>query len=216
MVKLPGKRFEGKLIRGFLHEPVGQAVSAPHDDALALTHGAGGNCESPLLLALADVFAAAGWHVLRYDLPFRIQGKSPSPAQAVRDREGIREAASALREASGARGLSLSGSSYGGRQSTMLAAEDATIAQALLLLSYPLHPPGKPLTLRTEHFPALRTPALFAHGTRDAFGSIDELRAAIALIPARTELIEIAGAPHGLPPKSAASVASQFIEFVAR
>lgn len=183
--------------------------------ALALTHGAGGNSESPLLVALADVFAAAGWHVLRYDLPFRIQGKSPAPAQAVKDREGIREAASALRRASGARHLSLSGSSYGGRQSTMLAAEDASIAQALLLLSYPLHPPGKPLTLRTEHFPALKTPALFAHGTRDAFGSINEMRAAIALIPARTELLEIAGGPHGLAPKSAATIANKFIEFVA-
>src|SRR5258707_1208865 len=105
MAKLPGKRFERELIQGFLHEPMATAT----EDALAITHGAGGNCESPLLVALADAFAAMGWHVLRYDLPFRIQRKTPSPAQAVRDREGIREAAAALREASGARRLSLSG-----------------------------------------------------------------------------------------------------------
>ncbi len=216
MAKLPGKRFERELIQGFLHQPVKQAVSPAAADAIAITHGAGGNCESPLLVALADAFAAAGWHVLRYDLPFRIQRKSPTPAQAVRDREGIREAAAALREVSGARRVSLSGSSYGGRQSTMLAAEDKSVADALLLLSYPLHPPGKPQTLRTEHFPALQVPALFAHGTRDAFGSIDEMRLALALIPARTELIEVAGGPHGLPAKISPQIANQFIEFVAR
>jgi uncharacterized protein len=215
MVKLAGKRFERELIQGFLHEPVGRAVSPAGADAIAITHGAGENCESPLLVALADAFAAAGWHVLRYDLPFRIQRKTPTPAQAVRDREGIREAAAALREVSGARRLSLSGTSYGGRQSTMLAAEDKSVADALLLLSYPLHPPGKPQTLRTEHFPALKVPALFAHGTRDAFGSIDEMRAALTLIPARTKLIDVAGAPHGLPAKIAPQIANQFIEFVA-
>jgi uncharacterized protein len=214
MVKLPGKRFERELIQGFLHEPAEHAVSPAR--AIAITHGAGGNCESSLLVALADAFAATGWHVLRYDLPFRIQRKSPTPAQAVRDREGIRQAAAALREVSGARQLSLSGSSYGGRQSTMLAAEDKSVADALLLLSYPLHPPGKPQTLRTEHFPVLHVRALFAHGTRDAFGSIDEMRAALALIPARTELVDIPGAPHGLAAKFVSQIASQFIEFVAR
>jgi uncharacterized protein len=211
MAKLPGKRFERELIQGFLHEPTAPATG----DAIAITHGAGGNCESPLLVALADAFAAIGWHVLRYDLPFRIQRKTPSPAQAVKDREGIREAATALREASGARRISLSGSSYGGRQSTMLAAEDPKIADALLLLSYPLHPPGKPQALRTEHFPALKVPALFAHGTRDAFGSIDEMRAALTLIPARTKLIDLVGAPHGLPPKFVPQVVNQFVEFLA-
>jgi uncharacterized protein len=98
----------------------------------------------------------------------------------------------------------------------MLAAEDKTVADALLLLSYPLHPPGKPGTLRTEHFPALQVSGLFAHGTRDAFGSIEEMRAALALIPARTELIDIPGAPHGLPAKIAPQIANQFIGFVAR
>ena len=69
---------------------------------------------------------------------------------------------------------------------------------ALLLLSYPLHPPRKPEQLRTAHFPKLRTPALFVHGSRDPFGSLDELKSAMALIPAPVKLLEIDGAGHDL------------------
>jgi hypothetical protein len=80
----------------------------------------------------------------------------------------------------------------------MLLSEEPGLVAALLLLSYPLHPPGKPASPRTAHFPALEQPALFVHGSRDPFGTIEELRLAIALIPARKELIEIAGAGHDL------------------
>src|SRR5258708_28104409 len=80
----------------------------------------------------------------------------------------------------------------------MLAADEPGIADALLLFSYPLHPPAKPEQLRTQHFPRLRTPAVFVHGTTDGFGSIDEMTAALALIPAPTELLPIAGAGHDL------------------
>jgi predicted alpha/beta-hydrolase family hydrolase len=198
------------MIQGFLHEP-----ATPNGNGLALTHGAGGNCEQPTLVALADAFAEAGWFVLRYDLPFRQErkGGAPSPAKAARDREGIRRAAAALQEL--AKGtIALSGSSYGGRQSTMAAAEDPKLADALLLLSYPLHPPGKPEKLRTEHFPKIETPAMFVHGTRDAFGTIEELTAAIKLIPARTELVAVDKAPHGLPGKIATWLPAQFAEFL--
>ena len=94
--------------------------------------------------------------------------------------------------------VSLGGHSYGGRQASMLVAEDETIADALLLLSYPLHPPDKPQQLRTAHFANLRTPALFVHGSRDPFGSLDEMRAALSLIPTYTELVAIEGAGHDL------------------
>ena len=172
---------------------------------------------SPLLVALADEFASRGMLALRYDLPYRQERPrgSPHPSKAARDREGIRRAAAALRER-GAKRVFLSGHSYGGRQTTMLAAEDATVADGLLLLSYPLHPPGKPQDLRTAHFPALRTPALFLHGTRDPFGSIEEMRAALGLIPARHHLEVAQGAPHGIPAKSAEWIADCFVEFVAR
>jgi predicted alpha/beta-hydrolase family hydrolase len=80
----------------------------------------------------------------------------------------------------------------------MLAAEAPGLAAALLLLSYPLHPPEKPAQLRTAHLPRLATRCVFVHGTRDAFGTIGELEAAMALIPAETRLIPIPGAGHDL------------------
>jgi predicted alpha/beta-hydrolase family hydrolase len=80
----------------------------------------------------------------------------------------------------------------------MLAAEQPQLIGGLLLLSYPLHPPRKPAELRTAHFPQLKTPSLFVHGGRDPFGSHDEIKAALALIPAQTMLLEIEGAGHEL------------------
>jgi uncharacterized protein len=92
----------------------------------------------------------------------------------------------------------LGGQSYGGRQATMLAADEPAVADGLLLFSYPLHPPGKPERLRTEHFPRLTVPALFVSGTVDPFGAPAELRAAVGLIPAPTQIIVIDGAGHDL------------------
>ena len=83
----------------------------------------------------------------------------------------------------------------------MLAAAQPDIVEHLLLLSYPLHPPQRPAELRTGHFPNLRTPALFVHGTHDGFGSTDELKAALKLIPARTNLLSITDAGHELMTK---------------
>jgi len=80
----------------------------------------------------------------------------------------------------------------------MLAAEDPGVAEALLLLSYPLHPPRRPTQLRTAHFPQLRVPALFVSGTRDEFASPEEITSALALIPAKTRLLAIEGAGHSL------------------
>lgn len=80
----------------------------------------------------------------------------------------------------------------------MLAADVPGLVDCLLLLSYPLHPPQKPAELRTAHFPRLETPALLVSGNCDGFGSIDELKSALKLIPARTELLSIAGAGHEL------------------
>ena len=80
----------------------------------------------------------------------------------------------------------------------MLAADQPGLVDALLLLSYPLHPPQKPDELRTAHFPRLQTPALFVSGNHDGFGSIDELGSALQLIPARTELLTVTGAGHEL------------------
>jgi predicted alpha/beta-hydrolase family hydrolase len=80
----------------------------------------------------------------------------------------------------------------------MLAAGEPGLADGLLLLSYPLHPPQRPEELRTAHFPRLQTPALFVHGVRDGFGSLDELAAALKLIPAPTTLLPVTAAGHEL------------------
>ena len=80
----------------------------------------------------------------------------------------------------------------------MLAAADPAVTEALLLLSYPLHPPKKPEQMRTAHFPALKTPAIFFSGERDGFGTREELEATMKMIPARTELVMVPGAGHEL------------------
>jgi predicted alpha/beta-hydrolase family hydrolase len=181
---------------GFLHRPA-PAVAAK--DALVLTHGAGANCRTQLLVALAEAFAEAGLLVLRCDLPYRQSSPHgpPKPGGAERDREGLRNAVLAMRALAHGRTF-LGGHSYGGRQASMLVASAPELVDGLMLLSYPLHPPRTPQQLRTQHFPQLRTPALFVQGTRDPFGSEEELTEAVRVIPARTSVLFLAGAGHDL------------------
>jgi uncharacterized protein len=166
---------------------------------LLLTHGASSNRNAPLLVALENALSEHQIEVIRYDLPFR-QNRShgpPHPSGAARDREGLRQEIDKIREKHIGQ-IWLGGHSYGGRQASMLAAETPGLVDRLLLLSYPLHAPGKPEQLRTAHFPKLDTPTLFVHGSRDPFGTVEELRNAIALIPAHVQLLEIEGAGHDL------------------
>jgi predicted alpha/beta-hydrolase family hydrolase len=204
---------EEPAIRGYLHRP-----ALANGDALVLAHSAGSNAQSPLLVAVAEAFADAGFTVLRVDLPFR-QARPhgpPFPAMAAKDRQGIRRAAEFLKPSSGGR-VFLSGHSYGGRQTTMLAAEEPDIASGLLLLSYPMHPPRKPEQKRDAHFPNLQTPALFVHGSRDPFGSPEEMEQALKLIPARTELAICKGAGHDLKgAELGRELVEKFVEFFVR
>jgi len=180
-------------VRGFLHSP-----EQPSGRGLILTHGAGSNSNTSLLIALAEAFAGAGLSVLRCDLPFR-QNRPfgpHRPGDAERDREGLRNAVAATRKL-GCEKVFLGGHSYGGRQATMLCAESNDLASGLLLLSYPLHPPRKPAQLRVQHLPQLKLPALFVHGTRDPFGSIEEMESALKMIPSTTQLLTVDGAGHG-------------------
>jgi len=182
------------FVRGFLHRS-----AHPNGDGLVLTHGAGSNCQAPLLIALAQTFTDAGFVVLRCDLPFR-QDRSfgpPGPGDAKRDRAGLTNAIAAIKNLAGGR-IFLGGHSYGGRQASMLCAEQPEEAVGLLLLSYPLHPPRKAEQLRTQHFFNLRTPALFVHGVSDPFGSIQEMQQALKIIPAKTKLLSVEGAGHDL------------------
>ena len=206
-------------VRGFLHSP-----ENPNGDALVLTHGAGSNCNAPLLVALSENFAGHGYTVLRCDLPFRQERRTgpPFPGNAERDRAGLRNAVAALRKSIAGR-IFLGGHSYGGRQATMLSAAEPELVAGLLLLSYPLHPPRKPEQLRVQHLPNLRTPSLFVQGTRDPFGSVEEMTNALQLIPAKTELMKVEGAGHDLGFKAKvrtqelpANILSTFEEMFAR
>jgi len=185
-------------VRGFVHR-----AASPSADAFVLTHGAGGNCTAPLLVALAEAFAASGLNVLRCDLPFRQLRPHgpPSPAGAKRDQDGIRQAVTLMRQRFSGQ-VFVGGQSYGGRQASILAASEPQLVEGLLLLSYPLHPPGRPTQLRTTHFANLNTPALFISGTKDTFGSVEELQSAIKLISAPTRLVQVGGAGHSLLTKT--------------
>lgn len=152
-----------------------------------------------MLVALSETFAGHGYVVLRCDLAFRQERRTgpPFPGNAERDRAGLHNAVAVLRKSVSNR-IFLGGHSYGGRQATMLCASEPDLVSGLLLLSYPLHPPRKPEQLRIQHLPNLRTPSLFVQGTRDPFGSIEEIKKALALIPAKNELLEVEGAGHDL------------------
>lgn len=184
-------------IAGIAHKPADKAKGA-----IILTHGAGGSRESPLLQRICDEWAARGWLAVRYNLPYRRRRpKGPPSGSAASDQAGIVEAIGLARTLT--KGPVVAGGhSYGGRMTSVVVADEAAEIDALTLFSYPLHPPGKPERTRTEHLPRISVPAVFTHGTSDPFGSIDELRAAAALIPAAIEIVEITGARHDLGSKS--------------
>ena len=188
-------------VAGYLHRPKNVLRNA-----LVLTHGAGSNSQTSLLISLAEAFVDVGFLVLRCDLPFRQRSPQgpPSPGNSARDQKGLRNAVFFVRNLATGSAF-LGGHSYGGRQASMLAASDPGLVAGLLLLSYPLHPPRKPEQLRTQHFPNLRTPALFVHGSRDPFGSASEMQEALTLIPARTKLLLIDSAGHDLGLRKAAN-----------
>ncbi len=188
---------QGFAVRGMLHPPRNDG-----QDVLVFAHGAGGNRDSALLVAIAEEFSTFGVGVFRIDLPYRQRRPKalPAPSASTLDRVGLRAAADLMRQHFAGR-LYLGGQSYGGRQATMLAAENPGAADALFLTSYPLHPPGKPENLRAEHLPSLRVPSFFVHGDRDNFGTLAEMEAALESIPAETKMYIAAGGGHGLVSK---------------
>jgi predicted alpha/beta-hydrolase family hydrolase len=118
--------------------------------------------------------------------------------------EAVREGAAALAQRTGLapERIVLGGRSMGGRICSMAAAEGLPCL-GLVLISYPLHPPGRPDRLRVEHLPDIRVPCLFVSGTRDAFATPDELESAICVIPGDVERLWVEGGDHGLRKKDA-------------
>ena len=182
-------------IAGVVHRPDGRPQGV-----VALTHGAGGSREAPLLQAICEEWARRGWVAVRYNLPYRRRRpKGPPSGSSAADLAGIVEAVAAVRTLADGPVIA-GGHSYGGRLTSMATSEGLTL-DLLTLFSYPLHPPGKPERARTEHLPNITVPTVFTHGTADPFGSIDELRPAAALIPAPTTIVEVTGARHDLASK---------------
>jgi hypothetical protein len=145
-----------------------------------------------------ETLSASGVAVERIDFPYRLAGRRAPDrppvlmATVVEATEGLaRTLGVALHR------VAVGGRSMGGRMCSMAVA-DGLGAGALVLVSYPLHPPGKPERPRTEHFGALEVPCLFVSGTRDAFAAPEELEAATAAIPGPVTHVWLDGGDHGL------------------
>jgi predicted alpha/beta-hydrolase family hydrolase len=163
---------------------------------LLLFPGAGSNREHSSLVALEK--ALPDLVVSRADFPYRREGRK-APDRPPKLMACVYSEATDLVSSSGIapEGLVLGGRSMGGRICSLVAA-DGLPAAGLVLISYPLHPPGKPENLRVDHFPRLHVPCLFVCGTRDPFGAPDELEAHTASIPGPVTHVWIEGGRHEL------------------
>lgn len=170
-----------------------------------LTPGAGASRDHRALVAIDDALAALDppVPVRRVDFPYRTAGKRmpDRPPVAIAHVRAEAEAFAAELGTTTDR-LVLGGRSYGGRMCSMAVAEGLPAA-GLALVSYPLHPPGKPERLRTEHFPDLRVPVLLVSGRTDPFATPDELTEHTAAIPGPVTRVELPGA-HDLKGQDAA------------
>lgn len=159
-----------------------------------LAPGAGADRDQSALVAIDRAVAAAGGEPVRMDFPYRKAARRAPDKPAVLVK-AVAEEAERLRAR--ADRLVLGGRSMGGRMCSMAVAE-GLVADALVLVSYPLHPPGRPEKLRSDHFPELEVPCLFVSGTRDAFGTPAEFEKALSRIPGRVTLEWIEGKDHAL------------------
>lgn len=168
--------------------------------ALLLMPGAGSHRDHPALKAIERELAGRTppVPVSRADFPYRKAGRkapdrAPVLVASVGEEAGLLSTSAGVEPAR----VALGGRSMGGRMCSMAVAEGLPAA-ALVLISYPLHPPGKPEQLRTAHLPSLDLPCLFVHGTRDPFGTPDELAAATVAIPGPVTHLWIDGGRHDL------------------
>ena len=170
-----------------------------------LAHGAGAGMESPFMTMLAHELAARGVGVARFEFPYmrrRRQGVRVPPDRAPVLLDAFRSAAQALAGKRGIDRLVIGGKSMGGRMASMVA--DELGVRGLVCLGYPFHPPAQPDKLRVEHLAALRTPSLIVQGTRDAFGTRDDVRKYKLSAAIRVEWVEDGN--HDLAPRKRAGV----------
>ena len=167
-------------------------------DALLLAPGAGAGRDQPGLVAIDRAVTALGLVVERFDFPYRLAGRRAPDRLPVLS-AALAEAARGLaaRARTDASRVALGGRSMGGRVASVAVA-DGLVAGALVLVSYPLHPPGRPEKLRVEHFSRIEVPCLFVSGSRDAFATPAELEKETAAIPGEVTLVILDGGDHGL------------------
>jgi predicted alpha/beta-hydrolase family hydrolase len=174
--------------------------------AVLLAHGAGSDRNAPALVVVAEALEAAGVPSLRFDFPYRIAGRK-APDRPPVLLQAVRDAAAELSRRTGLppERLILGGRSMGGRYCSLAVGDpdDPLPALGLLLLGYPLHPAGRPDSLRVEHFPRLRVPVLFVSGDRDALAGKADLEKWAGTIPGPVGFHWLAGGDHGFRvPKS--------------
>ena len=172
----------------------------PSDRALAgllLAHGAGGGQKSRFMIDAARAFAARGITTATFDFPYMAAGRSV-PDKAPVLEQSWRDAIAAARAHDAFAGLPLfiGGKSMGGRIASHIASQHADGIAGLVFLGYPLHPPGRPEQRRDAHLPAIREPMLFVQGSRDQFGTAEEIRQLMPKLNSRAELFEVADGDH--------------------
>jgi uncharacterized protein len=180
---------------------------------LLLTPGASASRDQSALVAIDRAVSVLGVRVARVDFPYKAQGRRRPDAAPVLIETVVVEAENLAAQAGvPTAALALGGRSMGGRICS-LAVAGGLVAKALVLVSYPLHPPGRPDRLRLEHFGAIAVPCLFVSGTRDAFATPAELEAATAAIAGPVTINWIEGGDHSLRGKDAqvASVVAQWL-----
>jgi predicted alpha/beta-hydrolase family hydrolase len=191
------------------------------DATLVLAHGAGAPQQSGFMVAFATALAQRGLDVLTFNFLYTEQRRRvPDRTDALE--ACYRAAIAAAREHFGRARVFIGGKSMGGRIATHLAAADdaGTLGIAgVVLLGYPLHPPGKPEQPRTAHLPRIRVPMLFVQGERDPFGTPDELRPVVDALSTNVTLRVVPGGDHSLAPSrradAVAAVYSQLQDEVA-
>ncbi len=169
------------------------SVMAPAPAGLVLTPGASAGRDQPALVAIDHAATERGIAVERVEFPGRAAGRrSPDRPEVCIQTVRVATEGLAQRLQVPTGRIAIGGRSMGGRMCSMAVAEGLPVA-ALVLVSYPLHPPGRPERLRVAHFPDLQVPCLFVSGRRDAFGSPAELEHAVAAIPGAVTLVFVDG-----------------------
>ncbi|HEV8138414.1 MAG TPA: alpha/beta fold hydrolase [Pyrinomonadaceae bacterium] len=181
------------------------AVKTKRADAtLILGHGAGANQLSGFMRLFAAGLAERGLDVVTFNFLYTEQGrKIPDPAPRLEScYRAVIDAVVKHKKLKGNR-LVIGGKSMGGRIASQVAASQPADIDGLVFLGYPLHPPGRPDKLRSEHLPKIKAPMLFVQGSRDAFGSKQEIASTIKKLKLPAELFAVEGGDHSLKvPKS--------------